>query len=546
LGGVASLYSDAGELAVDNDIELDRRYIVFNPRISQQVGLSSGLDDYGLFTLNFDDERYLPFEGTGAVSSWTLSFPRHPSAHQQEVFDSLTDIILQVRYLAVDGGKAFAAQVEPLVQFVEAQDEVGRPATTALTVSTGKKLANGVDAYTATVTAKDAEGRPLKNVLVVFPEIPNASLDPAVGTTDTQGQCETTITSTVPGPKTVRATLFGGATVAGSPQSVEFLTLDSTQSSLEMMDDDGVVSDTQKSNKVRATVRLSDGSLAPEGTLVTFDELVGVAFSEPTCRTVGDTGQCEVTLGSTVAKTYRISARLEGNLSSMKVDATFIAGAYDSAACTLDPMTGEKKANGVDAHIATVTLRDAYGNPYTGTTASSYVLFPAVPGVTIDPTAPDRCEFAPGSATTSARITSELEGTYPITATFGSGTTIGEAQSATFVDIHPDERMSNLYIAPGTVPPDGITTKTVTAFIRDAADRSVEGVTVYFSSTAQGVILKDETCITGPEGSCSVEVAAVAPGAHNIYASLGRMNEGRPVYLTGSPQMVLFYWSNLS
>ncbi|MDO7899429.1 neuraminidase-like domain-containing protein [Pseudomonas citrulli] len=124
LGGVASLYSQAGELAPDNDIELDPRHIVFNPRLSQQVGLSSGLDDYGLFTLNFDDERYLPFEGTGAVSSWMLSFPRHPSAHQEAIFDSLTDIILQVRYLAVDGGKAFAAQVEPLVAYVEHQESV--------------------------------------------------------------------------------------------------------------------------------------------------------------------------------------------------------------------------------------------------------------------------------------------------------------------------------------------------------------------------------------------------------------------------------------
>ncbi len=132
LGGVASLYSQAGELAPDSDIELDPRPIVFNPRLSQQVGLSSGLDDYGLFTLNFDDERYLPFEGTGAVSSWVLSFPRHGSEHQQEVFDSLTDIILQVRYLAVDGGKAFAAQVEPLVRFVEVQQPASRPVMAAI------------------------------------------------------------------------------------------------------------------------------------------------------------------------------------------------------------------------------------------------------------------------------------------------------------------------------------------------------------------------------------------------------------------------------
>ena len=138
LGGVASLYSDASELAAGNDIELDRRHIVFNPRISQQVGLSSGLDDYGLFTLNFDDERYLPFEGTGAVSSWTLSFPRYPSEHQQAVFDSLTDIILQVRYLAVDGGKVLAAQVEPLVAYAEQQESVRALLSTPLLLQQGE------------------------------------------------------------------------------------------------------------------------------------------------------------------------------------------------------------------------------------------------------------------------------------------------------------------------------------------------------------------------------------------------------------------------
>jgi len=37
--------------------------------------VSRGVDDSGLFNLDFRDERYLPFEGTGAVSSWTFSLP---------------------------------------------------------------------------------------------------------------------------------------------------------------------------------------------------------------------------------------------------------------------------------------------------------------------------------------------------------------------------------------------------------------------------------------------------------------------------------------
>lgn len=47
---------------------------------------------------NVDDERYLPFEGTGAISRWTLSFS-NPAA-QRDMIDSITDIIVHMRYTA--------------------------------------------------------------------------------------------------------------------------------------------------------------------------------------------------------------------------------------------------------------------------------------------------------------------------------------------------------------------------------------------------------------------------------------------------------------
>lgn len=67
-----------------------------NMRASQQIALSSGMDDDGMFTLNFDDERYLPFEGTGAVSSWNLRFTRSTP----ELLASLSDVIVRVSYTA--------------------------------------------------------------------------------------------------------------------------------------------------------------------------------------------------------------------------------------------------------------------------------------------------------------------------------------------------------------------------------------------------------------------------------------------------------------
>lgn len=85
---------------------------------SQQIALSKGVDDSGVFTLNFDDPRYLPFEATGAVSSWTLSMP--PATNQID-FNSISDIILSVKYTAKDGGSGFGQDVISLYSGTEQQ-----------------------------------------------------------------------------------------------------------------------------------------------------------------------------------------------------------------------------------------------------------------------------------------------------------------------------------------------------------------------------------------------------------------------------------------
>jgi hypothetical protein len=67
------------------------------------IATSSGQNDGGLFETNLRDERWLPFEGQGAVSTWNLSLdPRDNN------FDlsSVTDVVLHVRYSARFGGDA--------------------------------------------------------------------------------------------------------------------------------------------------------------------------------------------------------------------------------------------------------------------------------------------------------------------------------------------------------------------------------------------------------------------------------------------------------
>jgi hypothetical protein len=75
---------------------------------NQQIALSKGVDDSGLFMLNFNDERYLPFEGTGAVSTWTLQMP--PETNRFD-FESISDILVKVYYDAFDGGEKFGKDI---------------------------------------------------------------------------------------------------------------------------------------------------------------------------------------------------------------------------------------------------------------------------------------------------------------------------------------------------------------------------------------------------------------------------------------------------
>ncbi|WP_431495563.1 neuraminidase-like domain-containing protein [Pseudomonas brassicacearum] len=82
----------------------DPRQVMEDRRANQQIALSTGVDDNGLFTLNFNDERYLPFEYTGAVSTWQLMFP-NPQA-QKDLLESLSDVIVHVSYTARAAGGA--------------------------------------------------------------------------------------------------------------------------------------------------------------------------------------------------------------------------------------------------------------------------------------------------------------------------------------------------------------------------------------------------------------------------------------------------------
>ena len=71
----------------------------------QSIATSHGQNDAGVFEMNFNDERYLPFEGAGVVSDWKISLPKETNMFN---FSSLSDVIIHINYTARDGGAVLA------------------------------------------------------------------------------------------------------------------------------------------------------------------------------------------------------------------------------------------------------------------------------------------------------------------------------------------------------------------------------------------------------------------------------------------------------
>jgi len=82
----------------------DERFVDYYG-LMQSVVTSGSMNDGGLFETNLRDERFLPFEGAGAVGTWRLELPK-----EFKPFDyrTLSDVIVHLRYTARQGGGPLA------------------------------------------------------------------------------------------------------------------------------------------------------------------------------------------------------------------------------------------------------------------------------------------------------------------------------------------------------------------------------------------------------------------------------------------------------
>jgi hypothetical protein len=167
----------------------------------QSIVTSGASNDSGLFETNLRDERFLPFEGAGAESTWKLELPKDYPAFD---YTTISDVILHIRYTARQG-------VDPTTKVKVALDALFQQANQsnlALLFSLRhdfptewSAFVNGTGAFTATIR-KDyfpyfTQGKPITIAgLELYGQDvtkPHVVGDPAAATNDLAGQAQFTI-----------------------------------------------------------------------------------------------------------------------------------------------------------------------------------------------------------------------------------------------------------------------------------------------------------------------------------------------------------------
>ncbi|UCE06724.1 MAG: hypothetical protein JSW07_01400 [bacterium] len=75
----------------------------------QSIATSTAKNDCGMFKLDFSDERYLPFEGAGAISEWSIELPQK---NNRINIKDISEIIIHMNYTSREGGEDFGKKVE--------------------------------------------------------------------------------------------------------------------------------------------------------------------------------------------------------------------------------------------------------------------------------------------------------------------------------------------------------------------------------------------------------------------------------------------------
>ena len=133
--------TDIGAGYAENPVGTDARFVYNYAAVPQKIVLGNAQDDPGLFVTaiasNLSDQRYLPFENAGAMSSWHFEMP---AASNEIDLSTVGDVVLHIFYTALEGGDALKAAAQANnaanlpnagVKVLSALNDFGAPAASA-------------------------------------------------------------------------------------------------------------------------------------------------------------------------------------------------------------------------------------------------------------------------------------------------------------------------------------------------------------------------------------------------------------------------------
>lgn len=129
------------------------------------IATSSGQNDAGLFDVNLRDERWLPFEGQGVISTWNLVLDPRDNNFD---FSTITDVVLHVRYTARGGADQTAAN--------NVRAALKPPTSRSILVSVRNTFSNAYYNFfnpADTTATQQALTLPMTNILFPFSNLGN-------------------------------------------------------------------------------------------------------------------------------------------------------------------------------------------------------------------------------------------------------------------------------------------------------------------------------------------------------------------------------------
>jgi len=122
--GIHGSLSNSGEstVVINNDLNQFESIRAFR-RFDERITLDSPFNETGLFVFDYNDPMFLPFEGLGVETQWTLELPK---AANRFNFDTLVDVILTIDYTALHSD-SYAQEIKNLLGNTDNNDITIQP-----------------------------------------------------------------------------------------------------------------------------------------------------------------------------------------------------------------------------------------------------------------------------------------------------------------------------------------------------------------------------------------------------------------------------------